>query len=44
MLMANYHLSNKFLGVAITDVTCLIMNEVDGMSAGYRGGELGQTP
>jgi len=26
------------LGVAITDKTCLIMDEVDGMSAGDRGG------
>jgi replication factor C subunit 1 len=26
------------LGVAITDRTCLIMDEVDGMSAGDRGG------
>lgn len=25
-------------GVAITDKTCLIMDEVDGMSAGDRGG------
>ena len=26
------------MGVAITDKTCLIMDEVDGMSAGDRGG------
>ena len=26
------------LGVTITDKTCLIMDEVDGMSAGDRGG------
>lgn len=26
------------LGVTITDRTCLIMDEVDGMSAGDRGG------
>ena len=26
------------MGVAITDRTCLIMDEVDGMSAGDRGG------
>ena len=26
------------LGVMITDKTCLIMDEVDGMSAGDRGG------
>ena len=25
-------------GVAVTDRTCLIMDEVDGMSAGDRGG------
>lgn len=26
------------LGITITDRTCLIMDEVDGMSAGDRGG------
>jgi len=31
-------LQSNDLGVAITDRTCLIMDEVDGMSAGDRGG------
>jgi hypothetical protein len=30
--------STNSVGVAITDRTCLIMDEVDGMSAGDRGG------
>ena len=32
------HQETNSLGVAITDRTCLIMDEVDGMSAGDRGG------
>ncbi len=41
-LRQSFNLTDKqqtnSLGVAITDRTCLIMDEVDGMSSGDRGG------
>ena len=38
MFSLDFDQDTNSLGVAITDKTCLIMDEVDGMSAGDRGG------